>query len=234
MFVNEVTHWWFVAKRFFVTSFINKIGSDKKSKILDLGCGTGAMTEMLAKFGQVLGVEQNSAAIKFLKYKKIPHLQSSINHIGLESNSFDLVTIFDVLYHKRVDENAVLKEAHRLLKNDRHLLITDCALPFFWSLHDERMMAKKRFEKSELEDLLINNDFEIVHSTYTYFFTFPLFVLQRLFFKIFRPKKIQIVAKINPIANTLLLFLTKIDLLFVANNISLPIGSSIMILARKK
>lgn len=234
MFANEITHWWFVAKRLFVAVFLKKIQLSKKNKILDLGCGTGGMTQFLQQWGKVNGVEQNSKAIDFCKQRKLQVIQSSINKIPVDGANFDLITVFDVLYHKKVDEKAVLKEAGRLLKKNGYLLITDCVLPFFWSIHDEQMMAKKRFRKKELENLLAIHDFKIIRSTYLYFATFPLFVLQRMFLKTFRPKKIKTVGKIKPVLNSLLLFLAKIDLFLIEKNINLPIGSSVIILAKRK
>lgn len=234
MFANENTHWWFVAKRFYVTAFLSEIKFIKKTQILDLGCGTGAMTKMLGNFGQALGVEQNTQAITLLKKRKIRHLKSSINSLPFASSSFDIITIFDVLYHQKVNENLVLAETRRLLKRNSYLLVTDCALPFFWSSHDEAMMAKKRFQKKELENLLIAHGFEIIRSTYLYFMTFPFFVLQRMVLKMLRPRKIKTVDKVNPILNWMLLLLVKIDLFFLKKNINLLIGSSVMILARRK
>jgi len=234
MFANENTHWWFVAKRSFARTFIKEIGLDKKSKILDLGCGTGGMTSFLGQFGQVIGVEQNDEAVGFCKQRQLKVIRSSINKIPVSEKIFDLITIFDVLYHKGVREGLVLKEVNRLMKDKGYLLVTDCALPFFWSLHDEQMMAKKRFKKKELENLLLHNNFEIIRSTYIYFATFPLFALQRIILKVFKPSQVRTVNKVNSVLNWMLSLLVKTDLFLLEKNISLPIGSSLMILARRK
>ncbi len=233
MFQAESAHWWFVAKRLFVMFFLKESKLAKNNKILDLGCGTGGMTQFLQSWGEVTGVEQNSKAVDFCKQRKLRIILSSINKIPANGNSFDLITIFDVLYHKRVDEKAVLKEANRLLKKDGYLLITDCVLPFFWSVHDEQMMAKKRFHKRELEDLLTTHGFKIIRSNYLYFATFPFFVLQRMILKIFKPKQVRTVDQVSPILNSMLLLLIKIDLFLLEKNISLPIGSSVIILAKR-
>lgn len=235
MFETEDRHWWFLGKRYFVRFLLDSLKLDQKSSILDLGSGTGGMTKYLWGFyKKTIGVENNSDAIKLSRKRGLSVIDASADRVPLKTNSLDLITIFDVLYHKNVNENLVLKEAKRLLKDNAYLLITDCALPFFWSVHDENMMAKKRFKKKELENLVASHGFRVVRSTYLYFTTFPFFTVQRILLKMFKPKRIKTVDKTSFILNFLLLFLIKIDLLLLKANLDLPIGSSIMILAKKE
>ncbi|NLG06618.1 MAG: class I SAM-dependent methyltransferase [Candidatus Pacebacteria bacterium] len=234
MFVLENEHWWFLGKRLFASSFLSSINfSDTKSSILDLGCGTGGMTKFLERYGKVLGVESNQTSIAFCKKNDVQVIESSVEKIPIQKDKFDLITIFDVLYHKDVEEALVLKEVRRLLKKDAYLLLSDCALPFFWSAHDEQMMAKKRFTKREIEQLLEKNNFSIVKSSYIYFFTFPFFVLQRLFLKFSKRESKSVVSKLPNVINKFLLFLIKIEAFLLKYIKTWPIGSSIMVLARK-
>ena len=238
MFDQEDAHWWFVGKRHFAQSLLSRIDLGKKTKILDLGCGTGGMTKFLEKFGQVTGVEKNRHAVRLCKKRGLKVIEGSANKVPIRSGKrkdhlFDLITIFDVLYHRQVDEDAVLSEANRLLKTKGYLLVTDCALPFFWSVHDENMMAKKRFRKSELEQLLIKHGFTPIKSSYIYFFTFPLFAFQRLYLKIFQPKQVATVGQVNWFVNQFLKYLLEFESLVLRWIPSYPVGSSIIILAQK-
>lgn len=235
MFAIENEHWWFLAKRIFVNSLINNNSflSKNELKILDLGCGTGGMTKNLEKFGQVLGVEQNRIALALCKKRNIKVISGSVEKITIKNKKFDLITLFDVLYHQNVKESLVLKEVFRLLKKNGYLLLTDCALPFFWSIHDEQMMAKKRFTKRELENMLKNNNFSIIKSSYIYFFTFPAFVIQRFFLRFNKIQSKTVISKLPNFLNSTFLFLEKIEAFLLCYIKSWPIGSSIIILAKK-
>ncbi len=235
MFKLENEHWWFLAKRMFVNSFLNNHNLLSKNglKILDLGCGTGGMTNFLKKFGQVTGVEQNKKAIDCCRKNNVQVIKASIEKIPIKELKFDLITIFDVLYHKNVNESLVLREVQRLLKNNGYLLLTDCALPLFWSVHDEQMMAKKRFTKRELEYMLKKNNFSIIKSSYIYFVTFPFFILQRFFLKFSKIQSRSVISKLPNLLNAFLLFLVEIEAFLLHYIKTWPIGSSIIILAKK-
>src|SRR3990167_998700 len=114
MFKLEDSHWWFTAKRLFAREFLKQV-KPRFAKILDVGCGTGRNLLMLKEFGQTYGVDINPLALKFCSQRG----QKQVKLGGAESlpftdNSFDLVTIFDVLYHRGVSSDLqVLKEAFR-------------------------------------------------------------------------------------------------------------------------
>ena len=53
MYRLEDSHFWFVGKRYFIDSLLNKYKKGIKN-ILDLGSGTGGATKHLQKYGKVL------------------------------------------------------------------------------------------------------------------------------------------------------------------------------------
>ena len=68
--------------------------------ILDVGCGDGEITNILAKNYQVTGLDISSNALKYVKTKVI---QRSVENSNLKNNSFDLVTAFEALEHLPVE-----------------------------------------------------------------------------------------------------------------------------------
>lgn len=226
----EDDHWWFLGKKQFLLEALKPF-LHKKQEILDVGSGTGGMTMFLRKLGKVVGLEHNVHAMALARNKKIKVYQGSGNKLPFANNQFTLVTFFDVLYHKKITEEKALSEAWRVLKKDGYVVITDCALPFFWSSHDVAMHAKKRFTKTELETLVRNAGFTVMRSSYIFFFTFPLFIIDRLISKV-RVKENQ-VSRPPLLINTILTVLITIEAaLFKFTNF--PIGSSIIVLARKE
>lgn len=230
----EDNHWWFVSKRQYAKTVLNLIKLSKKSKILDIGCGTGKNLEMLSNFGQAQGVDYSTSAVKFCHQRGLKKVKkASLIKLPFKADSFNLVTLFDVLYHKGVkSDSKALKEVNRVLKSSGHLLITDCAHQFLYGPHDISMHARQRYSKKELITKVTQAGFSIQKASYIYFITFPLFFINRLMSRYLTKKSGSDVGKVNSIINKLL-----INLLFFESKllkfINLPVGSSIIIMAQK-
>lgn len=178
MFALEDTHFWFVGKRAFISSALSRVPVG--GRILDIGCGTGGTTAFFRQFGQVTGLETDRSAIKLAKARGLSVKQGSANLLPFASHSFDLITLCDVLYHKGVDEKKALIEAYRVLRPGGWLLITDCALPWLWSKHDELWEAKYRYSKPHLHGLVQNAGFIVDRCTYIFCSILPVVILSRL------------------------------------------------------
>lgn len=229
MFAIEDTHWWFVAKRNFIKQ---QLPQKTSLNILDLGCGTGGTTAFLQHWGKVTAIEENSLAIKLAKKRKLNIIKQNINRtLPFKDNTFDVISLFDVLYHQHIHtEEGVLNEAQRILKKSGTLLITDCAHPSLISHHDKSVMAKKRFTKTNLNELVEKSGFRIKKSTYVFCSTFPFFVVDRLIQKTHKStKKLQLPPTL---INFLLIKILACEA-YLSRYINLPIGSSILISATK-
>lgn len=95
--------------------------------VLDLGCGTGVGSEMLARRGaSVVGIDIDPQTIVQATEKfgsSIDFLEGSVHAIPLADSSVDVVVCFEVIEH--VDEPArVMKEIARVLRDDGLLLIS--------------------------------------------------------------------------------------------------------------
>ncbi|MGB9883254.1 MAG: class I SAM-dependent methyltransferase [Microgenomates group bacterium] len=183
MFDFENQHFWFIGKKYFIKTLLDRYLPKKGLKILDVGCGTGGLTSFLNNYGQTVGIEKNKYAIKSARQRNLNIKLADAQKIPFSSNSFDLVTIFDVLYHKNVkNEERVILEAKRVLKKDGFLLIADSAFSFLKSQHDKILHGNKRFTISYLSNLLNKNGFNALRSSYIFFLIFPFIFLKRKFF----------------------------------------------------
>src|SRR5688572_16398617 len=103
-------YWWFRGKRHLVQSFMERTYSDRRDlRILDVGCGTGQITQVLAGFGEASGVDASEYALDFCRQNGLNDLKvGSVCEIPHKSEHFDLVTLINVLYHQAVadDEQA--------------------------------------------------------------------------------------------------------------------------------
>ena len=66
----EDKHWWYQGIWDLVIEHINKNFRGRKIKILDVGCGAGAMVKMLSRFGDVWGIDSSKIALKYCQKRK--------------------------------------------------------------------------------------------------------------------------------------------------------------------
>lgn len=94
-------------------------------KILDLGCGTGWLSAMLADYGPTTGVDLAESVIATAKsrYPHVTFLAGDVFEVSLPTNHFDLVVSQEVIAHV-VDKTAYLDRAVQALKPGGHLIIT--------------------------------------------------------------------------------------------------------------
>lgn len=99
---------------------LKSIPNDVKT-ILDLGCGNGIITNILAQNGyNITGVDISEAALKYVKTDKIC---TSSSNVPVKNNSYDLVFSSELLEHLPIDVyNATILEMQRISK--KYILIS--------------------------------------------------------------------------------------------------------------
>jgi methionine biosynthesis protein MetW len=104
-------------------SILNEIPTG--SVILDVGCGDGSVTQLYINKGKVTGIDISKEALKYAQRRKIHTIKHDLNNLPypFPKNSFDAITITDVLEHL-LDPISILKELNRLLKSDGRLIVT--------------------------------------------------------------------------------------------------------------
>ena len=232
----ENRYWWYIGRRYIFNKILEYFfpgGEDKK--IADIGCGTGGVMKMLAKHGEVRGLDIEPRALEFCRNKGFNNvaLMKGFYETGLSSESVDLVAMFDVLEHFEDDVKA-LREVNRVLSKDGYALISVPAFQFLWSELDQVAHHFRRYTKKGLESKLQRADFEIVKSSYLFFFVFPLILTYRLLGKLKKEDpnpKFNYVEFPKPIT-WILVFFSKLED-YLLKFIRFPVGSTIVVLAKK-
>ena len=95
-----------------------------KTKVLDVGCAGGAFPKAAHDLGfEVTGIEPNKWLVaKGIEKYKLDLKAGVLSDFDFKNNSFDIVTLWDVIEHLTEPEN-VIKQISSLIKNDGYLLI---------------------------------------------------------------------------------------------------------------
>lgn len=231
----EQFYWWHVGRRDIFRLLLANVLKTKKSRILEVGCGTGGNVEVLRRFGDVTGLDASEQALAFCKDRGFENVVlGRAEHTNLPSESFDVVAAFDVLEHIE-DNESVLREAFRLLKHGGYFLATVPAYQFLWSEHDEALGHMRRYMASDFSKKVESAGFRIIKSSYAISFAFPLVLIYRLFRRIFFPSSKKNTAYVflpKPI-NSFFSALLRVEA-WLLQYMNFPFGTSVVCLAQKR
>jgi SAM-dependent methyltransferase len=235
MFRVEDTHWWFAGKRRLVRVLLDQLPPAQGRNILDVGCGTGGMFALLKNYGHVHGVDASELATGFAAQRWPASLErAALPYLPFAAEAFDLVGVFDVLYHRRVeDDRLALAELARVLKPHGFLVITDSALGALRSAHDEVFQAARRYSTGEMGDKLRQAGFIVKRLSYANFFIFPFAATWRLLRRRVSGAQASDVGPMPAPVNLLMSVIYRVEAGLLRRT-DLPIGTSIIALAVKK
>jgi SAM-dependent methyltransferase len=104
-------------------------------------------------------LEYSTEGAEVAHERGLPVLRSDATKLPLADDSIDLVVAFDLLEHLE-DDDAAVREVHRVLRPTGTYLIAVPADPRLWSAHDEAVDHVRRYTRAELLALLDRGGFE--------------------------------------------------------------------------
>ncbi len=237
MYRTEMDHWWYRVRRQMIHFMIGKYvpqGTDMKGlKILDIGCGTGALLKELDQYGDCFGVDFSSQAVQFCIERGILQVkEGSIAEIPYPDESFDLVLALDILEHIP-DDSVGIREINRVLKKGGKGIIFVPTFNFLWGVTDVRSEHYLRYTKGELLRKLKLCGFSIMRSSYFNFFLFPFILTVRLFVRIFGIKVESENTMTGKFTNKILYIIFRFESL-LGRVINYPVGVSAFAIVTKK
>jgi SAM-dependent methyltransferase len=184
MFRIEQSHWWYTGRRKILTSFVADICrrvTDRRPRILDVGCGTGANLLMLSQFGDAEGVDISEDALAFCRERGLTNVKLGAGEkLPYDDATFDLVTALDVVEHMD-DDLAGLREMRRVLRPDGRVLLFVPTFMFLWGVQDDVSNHRRRYRLPELQRVLEQAGFEIERTTYANItFFLPILFVRKL------------------------------------------------------
>jgi SAM-dependent methyltransferase len=232
----EAQHWWYGGMRSVAAALLDPLYRYRRNlRILDAGCGTGGNAIFLQRYGTVVGIDLSPEALAYGE-ERLPGTlaRGSVLSLPFADNAFDLVTSFDVLYHRAVeDEVAALRETHRVLAPLGRLLIRLPAYEFLRSKHDRAVHTRRRYTASETRALLTEAGFQVEYCTYVNSLLFPLPLVQRLLERVAPAveRNDSDLTLPSPLLNGALRVPMALESAWVAQGGSFPFGLSVVALA---
>jgi SAM-dependent methyltransferase len=236
MFEAEEAQWWYVGQRAIATALLEAGLRDlapERSRVLDAGCGTGFNLLGLSRLGRAVGIDLAAEAVAFCRQRGVRAARASLLGLPFPDASFDAVTSFDVIYHAWVaDDRAAVAEMARVLAPGGVLLVRVPALRALWGAHDVEVQSRHRYTRGELVALLESCGLAVERATYCNSLLLPLLFARRTLDRVlgregsdvgFLPPPLEWVFK-----RVLLL-----ESALVRRRVSLPVGASVVALARK-
>ena len=228
---SDTEHWWFRSKGAFVAGALRRAKVDAASTLVDVGAGAGGVTA-------VLGWRQDRLLTMDGSFELVRTGQQRHAHLGvvglgeavpLRDGAVDVVTMLDVIEHLD-DPGVSLREARRALADDGVLVITVPAHRWLWSGADELLGHVRRYDRRMLREHLEAAGYRVDTMTHVFSWLVPPVWLQRRL-TADREKQLGLGVR-STMIDALALVLTRAERL-ITRFVSLPIGTSILCVARK-
>lgn len=233
---SKIAFWWFLGRR---DLFTNILGDHIKAPVnmaVDIGCGPGTNETLYPLFAKNwLALDHSKESFKGRDTKNGSLiLLADVLNLPVKSGSAELCLMLDVLEHID-DEQRVLSEIHRILRNDGLILISVPAFNCLWSYHDEQAGHKKRYRKKGLQSVCEESGFEILgHYYFNTLLFIPIFLIRK-FLRILPQGKKTLEMNLSPkYFDKLFCFILKLENFVNLKLFKLPFGTSIVALLRKK
>ena len=179
---KEASHWWFRSRNRILLWVLKKyVGSFEN--FLEVGCGTGFVLSAIRNSyptAELHGSEYFEEGLTHAR-RRVP----SANFSKLDARKmkdderFDCIGAFDVIEHINEDE-LVLSNLCRALKQDGALVITVPQHRWLWSAVDEYACHVRRYSRSELVGKVIESGLTVEYVTSFVSLLVPFMWLNRL------------------------------------------------------
>ena len=234
-FEIQKKHWWFVARKKIIMDLIYRyLNKSSDIKILDIGCGSGLMLNVLEDVGQTYGMDVSDEAINFSKQIFRGKVAKGFlpDQIPYQESFFDLITALDVIEHVEKDDDS-LKAIYRLLVPGGKAVITVPAFMLLWSRFDELNEHKRRYTLQELKSKLLHAGFDVEKISYYNTLLFPVVFFIRMFNNAIKRNGASDIDMPNFLLNSALEKIFSSEK-YILKFLNLPIGVSILAVVGKR
>jgi SAM-dependent methyltransferase len=241
----EDRHFWFRARNYLILELTKKLSAQLSPGylVLEVGCGTGNVLRVLRKAcpdGTVVGLELWFAGLRLAQDRSPgPLVQGDVRNYPF-GKQFDLIGMFDVLEHvpEELETLSALSEA---LAPGGRLMLTVPAHQYLWSYFDEAAHHCRRYSPLDIRTRLSEAGFHVEFLSQFMACTFPIVWIWRKLSSL-RQKLGSSDARtlasgefrIVPVINWMLTAVLNLEAFWLSHGRTLPIGTSLIVIARKR
>ncbi len=229
----EDRSWWFRTRNRLILDVMARV-FPRSGSVLEIGCGTGYVLRALAGAGYaVTGGELFPRGIVHAR-ARVPDatfLQFDARNLPFR-DEFDVVAAFDVLEHIP-DDQFVLNEMARAAKPDGGIIVTVPQHPWMWSRADEHARHERRYTRSELTEKMRTAGLEPVLVTSFVTIAMPAMAVARILQRRVQDYDFMDEFRIPTWLDRLLSGLAAIERRLIKWHVTLPVGGSLLIAARR-
>lgn len=233
---QEESHWWYTGMGALARHWAQQLPPADRAprRILDAGCGTGGSLRWLRELGAPCGIDLHPSALRLaLARNSAPLALGDVQALPFASDSFDLVTCFDVLCQRGIARDfRVLQELARVLRPGGWLLLRVPAHDWLHGAHDRAVHIRHRYSRAEVLAKLRGTRLRPVRVTYANALLFLPAVLWRTATRSRVTGDRSDVRRAPRLLNALLAALLRLEARWL-RRFSLPFGLSVVALARK-
>ncbi|MSU19581.1 MAG: class I SAM-dependent methyltransferase [Lacunisphaera sp.] len=226
--------WYFHTLNRRYTQWLPRIIPTDPARLLDAGCGTGSLTQLLQATvpeWNITGLDFSPLACELARaLTGVEVVQGSITAMPFADESFDAVLACDVLSQVDDDSQAV-RECVRCVRPGGPVIANVPAYTWLKSYHDVATETKHRYTKVRLTDMFRAAGLEVVFATYVNFLPLPLLIARR---KLFKPANLTSDVHLYPAPlDAAFRALGWLERQWIGRGWPLPAGSSVFVVGRK-
>jgi SAM-dependent methyltransferase len=232
----EDMSFWFRARNHLIVQLASEI-TNPGDQLLEVGCGTGYVLRALVRECGLIatGSELFAEGLEHAR-RRVPEAhfaQLDAREMPYEQ-SFDIVGAFDVLEH--IDDDVeVLRGLRRALRPGGFLLLTVPQHPWLWSAADTQACHVRRYRRAELVERVRQAGCIPVRITSFVTSLLPLMALSRWRERSSRREYDPVADLVPPEpANWLFERILGLERLLIKRGADLPMGGSLVIVARRE
>jgi ubiquinone/menaquinone biosynthesis C-methylase UbiE len=233
----EASHFWFRGFRRFVAPVIADIAAGRPGlRLVDCGAGTGHNLSLLRPHGRVFAFDLAPTSLTKGRLSGRPLVRADVTRIPFQSETFDVATCFDVLQCVRDDGTAVAEMA-RVTRRGGTVVLTLAAFEMLRGDHAEFWQEERRYTPATARALAAQAGLEPLRVSFLFASVFPLMLgvraAQRLTRRFREPRADADIGVPAAPINAALTAMVRGEAA-LSRRIPMPVGSSLLVVARKR